>query len=137
MRSALSTVFHEIGSPLRLPASVAENALPIVVRVNAGAAAVDVMDGVGVAGAADPAGGGGAGTGAGPLVAGFSGRGATAGVAVEVVAVGAGLAADAPHAPPTVSTWYATALVELQLLACVSAAVTTSGWYGVYLVRRT
>jgi hypothetical protein len=114
------------GAPLRLPIAVAENAAPMGVLVKAGAAAVDVMDGVGVASGADPAGGAGTGTGSGPLVGVFSGSVATAGVAVEVVAVGAGLVTVAPHAPPMVSTVYATALVGLQLLACVSAAVTAS-----------
>ena len=137
MRSALSTMAQSMGSPLRVPASVAANALPTGVRVNAGAAVVDTMDGVGVASGAAPGGGAGVGTGAGPEVAGFSGRGATAGVAVEVAAVGAGLVTVEPHAPPTVSTVYATALVLAQLLACVSAAVTACSLYGVYLVRRT
>ena len=134
MRSALSTMAQSMGSPLRVPASVAANALPTGVRVNAGAAAVDTMDGVGVASGADPAGGAGTGTGAGPEVGVFSGSVATAGGAVEVVAVGAGLVTVAPHAPPMVSTLYATVFVDAQLFACVSAAVTACSLYGVYLV---
>ena len=93
-----------MGSPLRLPARVAAKALPTATRGYEGVADVLVMLAVSVTATA-PGGGAGVGTGAGPLTGALSGSAAGMGVGVAVAGVGDGLVADAPHAPPTVSTW--------------------------------